>query len=160
MAAPDPEVLGQLDELVRCAESVAWLAEHREITPVHVSKVKHDRQIRKVLDSIVSIYTRLMWSSFYSDASCVEGARVHRDHIVPVRVLVDRLIMNPREANEILGAVVLADITAEEHKRLGGIWKDHEDIYAVMLTCPPDDLFDLGMKRYARSGVYLHEVIF
>jgi len=157
---PDPEVVEQLEELVRCAEVVARLAEHRHIEPVHVSKVKHDRQIRKVLDSIVRLYTRLMWTSYFSEAACVDGARVHRDHIVPVRVLVDRMIMDPFETSEIFGAVVLAEITADEHKRLGGIWKDHEDVYTVMLRCRPDELVDLGLKRYVRSGVEIHDVVF
>lgn len=160
MSAPDSEVVEQLEELVRCAEVVAGLAEYRLIEPVHVSKVKHDRQIRKVLDSIVRLYTRLMWTSYFSEAACEDGARVHRDHIVPVRVLVDRMIINPSETSEIFGAVVLAEITAEEHKRLGGIWKHHEDLYSVMLRCRPDELVDLGLKRYVRSGVEIHGVVF
>ena len=160
MSEPDPLLLEQMDELARCAEAVAMLAEHRDIEPVHVSKVKHDRQIRKVLDSIVRLYTRLMWTSYFSEAACEDDARVHRDHIVPVRVLVDRMIMNPFETSDILGAIVLAEITPEEHKRLGGIWKDHEDVYTVMLRCPPDELADLGLKRYDRSGVEVHGVVF
>jgi len=69
------------------------------------------------------------------------------------------MIMNPDETREILDAVVLAEISAEEHKQLGGIWKHHEDIYAAMLQCPPGDLANLGLKRYVRSGVQVQPVV-
>ena len=159
VTASDPRTLVQRAELARCAEVVARLAEHRAIEPVHVSKVRYDRQIRKVLASVVRLYTRLISTSYFSDAARAGGARVHRDHIVPVRALVDRMIMNPDETLEILDAVVLAEISAEEQKQLGGIWKHHEDVYAAMLQCPPGDLVNLGLKRYVRSGVQVQAVM-
>jgi len=147
-----------MGELARCAEAVALIAEHRSIEPVHVSKVKYDREIRKVLTSVVRLYTKLIRTTYASEAARGEGARVHRDHIVPVRVLVDRMIMAPEGAREILDAVVLAQITPEEHRQLGGIWKHHEDLYGVMLSCPLAELVELGLKRYVRSGVEVHRM--
>ena len=160
MAAPDTELVAVLHEIQRCGAAVALLAENRAITPVHVSKVTSDRQIRKVLSSILRIYSDLMWSSYGSEGSSDTEDRLHREHIVPVRVLVDRLIMNPEEAEEIFGSVVLADVTPEEHKRLGHIWKDHEDLYTEMLSCAPEYLLGLGLRRYQRGGVQLHEYLF
>ena len=160
MAAPDPELLDDLRELQRCGTAVALLAVNRDITPVHVSKVTSDRQVRKVLSSIIRIYSDSMWSSYGSEGSASADGRLHREHIVPVRVLVDRLIMNPGESDEIFGSVVLADVTPEEHKRLGHIWKDHEDLYAEMLACEPSELLALGLRRYDRGGVRVDEYLF
>ena len=52
-----PEHIAQgYEELRLCAEAVAQLATHRDITPMHVSGVKTDRQIRKVLTSIIRLH--------------------------------------------------------------------------------------------------------
>lgn len=160
MAALPEDVIDAYDELVRCATAVASLATHRKIEPVHVSKVHSDRQIRKVLDNIVRLYSRLEPAHYFSDASQVEGAKVHRDHIVPVRALVDRTIINPEECGAILASVHLAEITAEEHRQLGGLWSDHPDEYAAMLKVPAEELLEVGLGRYRNCGIDLHERTF
>ena len=160
LAAPPEDVIDAYEELVRCATAVASLATHREIEPMHVSKVRSDRQIRKVLDNIVRLHSRLEPAHYFSAASQVEGVKVHRDHIVPVRALVDRMIMNPGECAAILASVHLAEITAEEHRQLGGLWSDHPDEYAAMLTVPAEELLGVGMGRYRNCGIDLHERIF
>ena len=48
---------------------------------------------------------------------------LHLEHVVPIRVLVDRMIMEPTECQELLEtAVVIAHITPAEHRELGGIF--------------------------------------
>src|SRR5215211_2344227 len=86
-------------QLIACAEAVAKLATHRKIKAVHVTFVKDDLEIRPVLDTIVRRWTRLTPTRFISTAAAnTRGAKLHREHVVPVRVLVDRMIMNPSES--------------------------------------------------------------
>ena len=146
------------EELAECAEAVAWLATHRTITPVHVSKVKTDRQIRKVLSNIVRLRSKTAPVLYFSSESRAGNEKIDKDHIVPVRALVDRMIMNPDDCKTILDSIVLAEITKSEHKRLGGLWSDHKDAYARMLTSPVDHLVTIGLERYANVGLVLQSI--
>ncbi len=75
------------------------------------------------------------------------------DHVVPCRVLVDRMIKKPNECRELLNtAVVTAYVTPEEHQDLGGIWTHHPDLYAQMHTAPVSQLPELGLKAVQRLG--------
>ena len=83
-------------QLIACAEAVSKLAKHREIEPVHVRFVRRDLEIRRVLDAIVRRWTLVTPTRFIStSAANASGAKLHREHVVPCRVLVDRMIMNP-----------------------------------------------------------------
>ena len=67
-------------------------------------------------------------------AANTRGAKLHREHVVPCRVLVDRMIMNPSECRALLEtAVIIASVTPTEHRRLGGIYTHHKDLYRRML---------------------------
>jgi hypothetical protein len=149
-------------QLIRCAEAVAALATDRDIVPRHVSKLETDHEIRKVLDLIIRRWSRLEVPLFYSEASLDGlGGKRHRDHVVPCRVIVDRMIMHPGDIRELLeSAVVLVELSREEHLRLGGIFADHEAIYGEMLASPVADIIDLGFRRYERSGIEIHPYIF
>jgi hypothetical protein len=143
-------------QLIACAEAVARLAKHREIEAVHVTFVKHDLEIRPVLDTIVRRWTRLTPTHYISTAAKRRGAKLHREHVVPVRVLVDRMIMNPGECRELLEkAVIIASVAQEEHLRLGGIWTHHEDLYGRMLKAHVSRLPRRGMERYSATGIAL-----
>jgi hypothetical protein len=86
------------DQLLACAEAVAKLATHRGIEPVRAHLVRHDREYRRVLDTIVRRWTKLTPTHFISTgAANPRGALLHREHVVPCRVLVDRMIMDPSE---------------------------------------------------------------
>jgi hypothetical protein len=70
------------------------------------------------------------------------------------------MIMNPSQCRELLEtAVIIARFTPEEHRRLGGIWTHHADLYRRMLTAQVSRLPRRGMERYKATGIVLrHEV--
>jgi len=143
------------DQLVACAEAVAKLAKHREIKAVHARDVRHDLEIRRVLDTIVRRWTLPIPTSFISTGSArTSGAERHREHVVPSRVLVDRMIMNPSECRALLDtAVIIASVTPAEHQSLGGIFTHHEELYNRMLAADVSQLPSLGQERYLNSKV-------
>lgn len=146
-------------QLLACAEAVAKLAKHREIKPIPATLVRNDLEIRSVLETIVRRWTRLTPTHYTSTAAKTRGAKMQREHIVPVRVIVDRMIMNPRECRALLEqAVVIARVTQEEHWRLGGIWTHHEDLYRRMLKGQVSRLPRRGMERYSATGIRLHAI--
>jgi hypothetical protein len=138
-----------------CAEAVAGLATHRNIQVVHARLVKYDVDIRPVLEAVIRRWTLLLPTSLQSTgAASTPGAKLHREHVVPCRVLVDRMIMDPSECRGLLeGAVVVASVTPGEHRRLGGIYTHHEDLYRRMHTAPIPELPGLGIERYRATGV-------
>lgn len=143
-------------QLIACAEAVARLAKHRGIEPLPATLVRADLEIRSVLDTIVRRWTRLTPTHYTSAASKRLGAKLHREHVVPVRVLVDRMIMNPSECRALLEkSVIIASVTQEEHLRLGGIWTHHEDLYRRMLKAHVSRLPRRGMERYIATGIAL-----
>jgi hypothetical protein len=144
-------------QLLACAEAVAKLATHREIEPVHVRFVRDDLEIRRVLDTVVRRWTLLTPTRFVSTAAAnTHGAKLHREHVVPCRVLVDRMIMNPSDCRALLETgVVIASVTPEEHRRLGGIYTHHEDLYRRMLRAHVSRLPRRGMERYSATGIEL-----
>lgn len=148
------------DQLIKCAEAVAKLAEHRDIIPVLAGHVRHDREIRRVLDTVVRRWTLMVPTRFISTAAA--NARLvnpHREHVVPCRVLVDRMIMNPGECRELLDtAVIIASITPKEHKQLGGIFTHHEVLYGEMLKAQVSELPSLGRKRYSAVKITLQPI--
>jgi hypothetical protein len=144
-------------QLIACAEAVAKLAKHREIEPVLAQLVRDDLEIRRVLDTIVRRWTRLTPTRFISTAAAnTRGAKPHREHVVPVRILVDRMIMNPSESRALLEtAVIIASVTPAEHRRLGGIYTHHADLYRRMLKAHISRLPRRGMERYSATGIAL-----
>ena len=143
-------------QLIACAEAVAKLAKNRGIEPLPATLVRADLEIRPVLDTIVRRWTRLTPTHYTSAAAKRRGARLHREHVVPVRVLVDRMIMDPSECRALLEkAVIIASVTPEEHRRLGGIWTHHEDLYRRMLKGHVSRLYRRGLERYSASAIDL-----
>jgi hypothetical protein len=145
------------EQLVACAAAVAKLAKHRKIEAIHARLVRHDLEIRRVLDTIVRRWTLLTPPRFISTgASNMSGAKRHLEHVVPSRVLVDRMIMNPSECRALLDrAVIIASVTPEEHRKLGGIFTHHKDLYRRMLAQDVSRLIRLGKKRYINSKIQL-----
>jgi hypothetical protein len=131
---------------------VAELAEHREIQPLRVHDVEHDLEIRAVLGTIVRRWTT---PARYISTAAVNMPRqeLHLEHVVPIRVLADRMIMNPTECQELLEtAVVIARITPAEHRKMGGMFKV-PGLYGRMLEAPVSELSDLGWERYRAAKI-------
>src|SRR5262249_31347066 len=142
--------------LVACAKAVAKLATHRKIEPVLAGRVRHDREIRRVLETVVRRWTRLVPTRFISTCAARSGAMRHREHVVPSRVLVDRMIMNPRKCRVLLDtAVIIASVTPQEHRKLGGIYTHFEELYREMLAADVSQLPGLGRKRYLKKRIKL-----
>lgn len=146
-------------QLLACAKAVAEIATHRAIVPRLAVAVKEDVEVRPVLETVVRRWTRLVKPTFISEGVRSSGEKGHGEHVVPCRVLVDRMIMEPGQCAELLNdAVVIALVTKAEHQRLGGIYTHHPELYAEMLTVPVADLAGLGSQRYQRAGISLHPI--
>jgi hypothetical protein len=117
--------------------------------PVHVSHVVEDLKIRRVLETVVRRWTKLTSTAFTSlEALGLAVPEVDLDHVVPCRVLVDRMIMKPSECELLLTeAVVLARITKSQHKALGGSTSIIEMLYTRLLRAPVHQLVGLGAER-------------
>ncbi len=64
--------------------------------------------------------------------------------------------MNPSDCRALLETgVVIASVTPEEHRRLGGIYTHHEDLYRRMLRAHVSRLPRRGMERYSATGIEL-----
>jgi hypothetical protein len=142
-------------QLIACAQAVAELAEHREIQPLRVHDVEHDLEIHAVLGPIVRRWKTP--ASYISTAGAnMPGQELHLEHVVPIRVLADRMIRDPTECQELLEtAVVIARITSAEHRVLGGIFSHTPELYGRMLTAPVSELPDLGWERYRGTSITL-----
>jgi hypothetical protein len=130
-------------QLIACAEAVADLAEYRDIEAQHVRNVTHDLEIRSVLDTVVRRWTRLTPTRYISAAAGRSRTRLHLEHVVPCRVLVGRMIMNPAECRPLLErAVIIASVTPAEHR--------HRMLKAHVSRLPRR-----GMERYSATGIAL-----
>jgi hypothetical protein len=145
-------------QLLACAQAIAPLATNREIKAVHVSKVEADHEIRRVLETIVRRWTKGVTASYTSKAGSADPA-ADLDHVVPCRVIVDRMIMNPIDVEALLQeSIVLARITKAEHQQLGGIFQHHAEVYERLLSAPVDQLHEVALERYKRSKVKISRV--
>lgn len=104
--------------------------------------------------------TLLVPTTYVSDSMTSSARRrgTVSEHVVPCRVLVDRMIMRPQDAPELLErALVLARISKLEHSLLGGLSTHHPKLYTRMLTAPIDKLASLGRQRYRAVGITLRK---
>jgi hypothetical protein len=145
-------------QIVEIATAVASLAKVREIKAKHVSDVKDDLENRPVLETLIRRWTQIHRHDirFVSDGVQADSSTTPDiEHMVPVRVIVDRMIMAPTECRTLLNeAIVLAHVTKAEHQQLGGIFDPHAAIYQAMLDSPIPGLEALARKRYEDSGVH------
>jgi hypothetical protein len=137
---------------------VAGLAEHHEIKATH-TRSGVDLEIRAVLATVIRRWSMMVPVTYITDeAAALAGRERHREHVVPVRVLVDRMIMNPSDCDSLLSAaIVIAHVSRDEHRDLGFL-VDHQAIYEGTLDAAVSDLPDLGLKRYDAAGIVLHPV--
>src|SRR4051794_30159099 len=106
-------------KMTRFAERRARLAElASEIAPM-AEKSLDDNDVRTILSAIVRRWTTTVEVVYRSDAARKKGAEVHIEHVVPVRLLVDRMIQYPRTSKTLLQkCVVVTSITAAEHRKI------------------------------------------
>ena len=144
-------------QLLACAQAISAPAANRNIKPVHVSQVISDLEILRVLETVVRRWTKFVPATLSSpEAIGLPANQVDFDHVVPCRVLVDRMIMDPAECERLLTqAVVLARITKQQHRALGGIFLHHEALYGRLLTAHLSDLAALGRQCYGVPKISL-----
>lgn len=125
--------------------------------PVHVHQVVTDLEIRRVLETVVRRWTKLTPTTYTTpEARGLPASEIDLDHVVPCRVLVDRMIMKSSECEWLLNeAVVLARITKSQHTALGGIYQHHRELYAQLLSAPVGQLAALGTERYRAAAITL-----
>jgi hypothetical protein len=44
-------------------------------------------------------------------------------------------------------------VTKPEHQRLGSMRNDYPDLLIRAVLCPPDEVVDVCLERYARAGI-------
>ena len=115
-------------QIVAAAHALSALATDRDLSVRRVRESK-DVELRHALSELVR-----RWSDMTPVLLTSDDARTqpkHREHVVPVRVLVDRMIMQPHQIERLLDeCVVQAWVTGEEHERLP---HDYEFMYEQML---------------------------
>jgi hypothetical protein len=145
-------------QLVTAATALAELATYRDFEAGPARPGNPDRVLRKGLEAMVRDWSVSHPFDFTTAAATRQRTRagLHREHVVPVRVLVDRMLMDPAEVRPLLeDALVLALVTEAEHRSIGTLSARHPDVYARMLKAPVSRLPRLGMERYRASGITL-----
>ena len=144
------------EELVMLAELIARKAKNRDITPRRTPFIREDKGIRIALDALVRAWDE---KDRYISVGAKRARRgAHGDHVVRVRVLVDRMIMNPDECEELFNqAIVIARVTPTEHLKLGGAMR-HPELYGRMPTANVARLYRRGLERYDAEEITLWEV--
>jgi hypothetical protein len=144
------------EQLILLAHSVAEVATHRRITLA--SRPIADHEVRHALGQIIRRWSRYVPVTYTTaDAARTDWPAI--EHIVPVRALVDRILMQPSDTERLLDeGVVLATVTPAEHDQLGKLWRDHRELYAAMLEARPEELVSYGLRRYTKTGVKLRRL--
>lgn len=139
--------LTRLDLLLIAARASPFTTGKRITQPPEVQALQ--RRVRQVSER---------WSPRWTtkQAADTDGSvRVDCDHVVPVIVLVERMLLGG-EIEPVLQQSVLCLLTHDEHRRGGlevAFRKKQRDIYLQMLDCPLDELAELGWQRYRRVNI-------
>jgi hypothetical protein len=146
----------------RRAERVAVRQERlielaRTVAPM-AGKSLDDNDVRAILAAVVRRWSTTVSVDFMSE-EVWGGERSHLEHVVPVRVIVDRMIARPRAVERILRtAVVVAKVTPAQHSSIGTMLGTHAALYEHMKKCRLDELPAQGWHRYRRRGVRVVDV--
>ena len=82
---------------------------------------------------------------------------IHHEHVVPVRLMVDRMLAGD-DLTAVLSAAVVAHVLRSEHQQIGPLVTVHAHLYAEMRDSDFDDLYALALRRYTDSGLELAAV--
>ena len=88
------------------------------------------------------------------DGATKDTGAIHHEHVVPVRLLVDRMIAGD-DPNAVLAAAVVAHVMFTEHQRIGPLVTVHAKLYAEMKAAKLADLPALALRRYSDRGLEL-----
>ncbi|MEN9646171.1 MAG: hypothetical protein RL238_2840 [Actinomycetota bacterium] len=139
--------MSRLQELVAAARSSNFTTGERMTQPPEVQALQ--RRVRGVTQRWCPIWTTELAS--VADASTT----IALDHVVPVVVLVERVLMGD-DLQAVIEQSVLCRLTYAEH-RTGGLEVSfrlkQRDLYLKMLDCPIEELGALGWHRYARARI-------
>jgi hypothetical protein len=147
------------DDIMRAAEAVCALVRHRDIKPgdPRWKDPGNDQELRYILSAIVRRWRRPV--EFVS-AGSYRKRKLHREHVVPVEIIVSQMIRKPNQIRALFkDAVIIAHVTPAEHAQLSNFQIRHPELYDKMLTAPVKQLARLGLKRYERSGIDLKPVV-
>jgi hypothetical protein len=141
----------------RIAERQARLSQlAREIAPM-ANKSLDDNDVRTILAAIVRRWSTTVPVRYESQGARGTG-QSHVEHVAPVRVIVDRMIRTPRAAGRLLRTcVVLARVSADEHRAIGTMLGTHAELYAEMKQCSLGELVTHGWKRYECQGLLVRD---
>jgi hypothetical protein len=129
------------EHLVESAKAVAGLATNKHPVPMSAPMIKDDLAIRSVLLEIIRLWSEPVAATYTTLAACY-APKVHREHVVPCRVLAERMIKFPGQAKSLLTQyVIIANVTPEEHYDIGPLYRDHLELYELMLA--KNNLHDL-----------------
>ena len=130
-----------------------------------------DSVLRKTLMSLTRLATLPKWRERVSlrsagaldvdwDDARAAGDPLHVEHVVPIRVLVERMLVCRDEPSEVFASSLLAICRKSEHERIGPLLKAHRPVYKKMIdpSTPLAALSDLGRQRYERASIDLHDV--
>jgi len=84
-------------------------------------------------------------------------AAIHQEHVVPVRVLIDRMLARDDPA-AVLDVAVVAHVLASEHAAIGPLVTRHARLYEQMRSADLSELPRLGRRRYTASKLKLRRV--
>jgi hypothetical protein len=91
------------------------------------------------------------------DGTIPEPGAIHHEHVVPVRVMVDRMLARDPPM-EVLRSAVVAHVLRDEHALIGPLVTVHARLYNEMLAAPLEDLPRLARRRYRASNLSLRRV--
>ncbi len=90
------------------------------------------------------------------DTASTKGL-IHHEHVVPVRLMVDRMLAGD-DPTAVLSAAVVAHVLRSEHQQIGPLVTVHAQLYAEMKVADLGDLYALALRRYTDSGLGLATV--
>jgi hypothetical protein len=142
-------------KMQRFAERRARLADlGYDIAPM-AGKSLDDNDVRTILAAIVRRWTTTVEVVYQSEAVWA-GSPSHLEHVVPVRLLVDRMIQFPRTSKRLLRTcVVVARITPAEHRKIGSLVGANAALYETMKSkkCTIDDIVGVAWGRYTDHAI-------
>ena len=141
----------KFNQLVELAELVAGAS-----APTHGARQGRIDERRAVLSTIVR---RAGPQDRKLGPAVMDADETEDEHVVPVRIIIERLIMRPHQARALLSTALLgAVVTKDEHSALGGVNRFPPGLYERMKRAAPKRLPELGLERYEAADIDLIEL--
>lgn len=88
------------------------------------------------------------------DGTKLGKGAIHHEHVVPVRLLVDRMLAGD-DPGQVIDAAVVAHVTRVEHQQIGTLVQVHAELYEKMKVAELGSLYRLARRRYTDRGLEL-----